>query len=639
MIVANQPPERPSGILEYDMPQITSIVEERMGITPTWAPIGPVVREGLEKHAGGAEVAPHDWTNVFASSTVPAPRESFNLQRPRIGRHSRPQKSKWPANTVDILHAYPATDEYDVRILGGTNALDGVLTSIPTNWTVHPFGAMPPQDFLTGIDFWVYFHHHNWLEAYGRAIMEALWSGAVVILPEYLRSTYGDAAIYCEPAEVRHIIDEFRNGARSYLEQSTRGQLFAQAHRPGIHESRLRSFLEQDSSPYEDAPETPSRAIEILQSLPTAKQSLTRRAPRRPRPKALFITSNGSGMGHLTRLLGLARQLADDVEPIFFSMSQGVSVAGLAGFSYEYVPYTSALKTLATNWNSYFRSRLLAAIDHHSPVLVVFDGTWPYRGLIDALDEHPQIRRIWVRRAMWKPDVRSPHLDNTELFDTIIEPGEYARSFDRGATTRLDNAEAVPPMTVLSEDELLPRDEARAALGLSTAPDQHYALVTLGAGNINSITSSQEHVTAVLADIPGWSSVVTKTPIAIGVSPAQLVTLSTFPLSKYTRAFDFAVSAAGYNSFNEWVSGGLPTVWIPNTATMTDDQEARARWAAYVGVGECVREQDAPGVALAVRRMTNDGIRNQYVARLAKLREPNGTRAAADIVTRVLNNG
>ncbi|MGO1226980.1 MAG: hypothetical protein ACTMH5_09120 [Brachybacterium sp.] len=639
MIIANQPPERPSGTLEYDIPQITSIVEERLGIKPTWAPIGPVVREGLEKHAGGAEVAPYDWTNVFAQGTDPTPREGFNHQRPRIGRHSRPQKAKWPAQATEILHAYPATDEYDVRILGGTKALDGVLTSIPPNWTVHPFGALSPQEFLADIDFWVYFHHHNWLEAYGRAIMEALWSGAVVILPEYLRVTYGDAAIYCEPSDVRRIIDEFRNGARNYLEQSSKGQLFARAHSPTVHEERLRSFLKRSPSPHEDAPATPSRAIEIPQTLPTAKQPLTRSIPRPPRPKALFITSNGSGMGHLTRLLGLARQLADDIEPIFFSMSQGVSIAGLAGFSYEYVPYTSALKTRATSWNSYFRARVLAAIAHHSPALIVFDGTWPYKGLIDALDEHPQIRRIWVRRAMWKADVQSPHLENSELFDAIIEPGEYARSFDRGATTRVDNAETVPPMTVLSEDELLPREEARAALGLSTAPDQHYALVTLGAGNINSIASAQEHVTTVIAGTPGWSSVVTKAPIATGVSPAHLTTLSTFPLAKFTRAFDFAVSAAGYNSFTEWMTGGLPTVWIPNTVTTTDDQEARARWAAYVGVGEYVREEDTPGVALAVQRMASDSVRRQYAARLAELKEPNGAPAAADIVMRVLNSG
>src|SRR5699024_8564542 len=43
MIIANQPPERPSGALEYDIPQITAIVQERLGVTPTWAPIGPEI--------------------------------------------------------------------------------------------------------------------------------------------------------------------------------------------------------------------------------------------------------------------------------------------------------------------------------------------------------------------------------------------------------------------------------------------------------------------------------------------------------------------------------------------------------------------------------------------------------------------
>ncbi|MCT1429360.1 hypothetical protein M3G50_01070 [Brachybacterium muris] len=638
LIIANQPPVRPSGTPEYDIAQVTAAVQERLGITPTWAPISPVVREGLKKHGNDVRIADRDWINVFAQEATPPPRVGFTTKTPRIGRHSRPQKAKWPATASEILQAYPPTDDYDVRILGGTTALDGVLTGVPSNWTVHPFGSLSPQEFLADVDFWVYFHHPDWLEAYGRAIMEALWSGAVVILPEYFRATYGDAAVYCKPADVRRVIDEFRSGKRNYLEQSVNGQTFAQTHGPAVHEERLLRLLEQSPSPLGNEAEPPRREIEISQRISTSKQPSNRSTSRPPGPKALFITSNGSGMGHLTRLLGLARQLANDVEPVFFSMSQGVSVAGLAGFSYEYVPYTSALKTRATTWNEYFRSRVLAAIAHHHPSFIVFDGTWPYKGLMDALEEHPEVRRVWVRRAMWKPGVQSPHLDNPGLFDTIIEPGEYARTFDRGATTAVGGAVKVPPMTVLSEDELLPRQQARAELGLSSAPDRHYALVTLGAGNINSIASTQEHITAVIADIPGWDSVVTKPPIATRASSAHLMTLSTFPMAKYTRAFDFAVSAAGYNSFSEWITGCLPTVWIPNTATKTDDQEARAQWAAYAGIGECVSDQNGAEVALAVGRMTDDSVRDHYAARLAEVKEPNGSPAAADIVMRILNN-
>jgi predicted glycosyltransferase len=53
-----------------------------------------------------------------------------------------------------------------------------------------------------------------------------------------------------------------------------------------------------------------------------------------------------------------------------------------------------------------------------------------------------------------------------------------------------------------------------------------------------------------------------------------------FPISRYFRALDFAVAAAGYNSFHELVGFGVPTAFVPNPSMPLDDQPARARWAA-----------------------------------------------------------
>ena len=42
-------------------------------------------------------------------------------------------------------------------------------------------------------------------------------------------------------------------------------------------------------------------------------------------------------------------------------------------------------------------------------------------------------------------------------------------------------------------------------------------------------------------------------------------------------AFDASIAAAGYNSFHETLAFRLPSAYVPNTATRTDDQLARAR--------------------------------------------------------------
>lgn len=631
IIIANQPAIRPSGAPEYDVVKIAETVQARLGVDPVWAPIGPIVRDSF-KDVPTVKLSDTDWTNIFATGQAPKPRTEFFAERPRIGRHSRPQPAKWPATADEILQAYPDSAEYDVRILGGARPALELLSKQPENWTIHSFGELPPLEFLEDVDFWVYFHHHDWLEAYGRAIMEALWSGAVVILPEYLRATYGDAAVYGMPQDVRTIIEDFRSGARDYVLQSATGQMFARAHAPEVHEARLRALLPPAgvSNTVPSAGNLHSPSYRQPQQLSTSRTRAINRYGSSHRPRALFITSNGAGMGHLTRMLGIARAAASRVEPIFFSMSQGLNVVGTAGFPYEYVPFNSALQTKSALWHRYVADRILAAIDHYDAQIVIFDGTWPYRGMLEALDKR-DVLRVWIRRGMWKSTISPEQLKQAPRFNLIIEPGEHAHSYDEGATSMVRNAHVVAPMTVLNQSELLSRAQARAALGLSSDPSRKYALVTLGAGNINDLASTQSAVLAAIYKHPSWDPILTKAPISSTASNTEL-TLSTFPLATYTKAFDFAVSAAGYNSFAEWMTGGLPTVWLPNISTMTDDQDARARWAADNGYGLRASETDPRAIQDAIDSMCVDDVREAILTRLSTLTGENGAEEAATLL-------
>jgi predicted glycosyltransferase len=60
----------------------------------------------------------------------------------------------------------------------------------------------------------------------------------------------------------------------------------------------------------------------------------------------------------------------------------------------------------------------------------------------------------------------------------------------------------------------------------------------------------------------------------------------------YYAAFDFAVSAAGYNSFHELLSARMPTVFIPQERGF-DDQLRRAETAYQSGACLLVREGTA----------------------------------------------
>src|SRR5690606_34704931 len=98
--------------------------------------------------------------------------------------------------------------------------------------------------------------------------------------------------------------------------------------------------------------------------------------------------------------------------------------------------------------------------------------------------------------------VSNPVLDaETGRFDLILEPGEFAADEDMGATRRhRGGALRLGPVSYLDLDETLSQEEARAELGLD--PGRTTALVNLGAGNINDVSSLLGMVVERLAKEP-----------------------------------------------------------------------------------------------------------------------------------------
>jgi hypothetical protein len=63
---------------------------------------------------------------------------------------------------------------------------------------------------------YVYFHHPDWVEAFGRAPCEAMMAGIPTILPKYLEANFGEAGIYCEPHEVLSIVRKLQADPDEY---------------------------------------------------------------------------------------------------------------------------------------------------------------------------------------------------------------------------------------------------------------------------------------------------------------------------------------------------------------------------------------------------------------------------------------
>jgi predicted glycosyltransferase len=130
-------------------------------------------------------------------------------------------------------------------------------------------------------------------------------------------------------------------------------------------------------------------------------------------------------------------------------------------------------------------------------------------------------------------------------------------------------------VTVLSNEELLPRDQARTELGLEH--NGRYALFSLGPGNLKDVSDIARGLLKEMRE-RGFTVVWVRAPISVRDVrlPDDVPTVSLFPLVRHLRAFDVFASAAGYNACCEIVQSGVPSLLVPNVQ-VADDQILRAQ--------------------------------------------------------------
>lgn len=225
IIVANQAPsERDGRDIRYIPRECADNAERLFGRRATWVPQGPSARESLVGRLDEQEVAEFDMPGIIDTKEWSTDRSYFRGDPPIIGRHSRDHAMKWPDNIWDIAELYPGHGQYEVRILGGAKVVRNFTNGAeyPANWVVYETNEVPVKDFLDSLDFYIYFDNPSSREAFGRAILEALASGCVTIIPPHFESTFGEAALYADPTQVRGLIRELHAAPERFREQSVK---------------------------------------------------------------------------------------------------------------------------------------------------------------------------------------------------------------------------------------------------------------------------------------------------------------------------------------------------------------------------------------------------------------------------------
>lgn len=613
MVLNQAPGDAADPARYYHFADVRNRVEGLFGTDVEWSPISPQVRAEVLRSAPDAPLAGTDWHEIIDVTEWDTGRDGPGAGVPVIGRHGRPDPVKWPRTTEELLQAYPDDPAVRVRILGGGELAVRRLGRTPAGWELVEFGSMAPRDFLRGLDFFVYFHDPDLVEAFGRTIMEAMAAGVPVLIGAHFRPVFGDAALYTTPAGVLPLVRELHADPERYRAVARHARDFVET-RFG-YASHLARLAVRDVRP-------PGPGTDVEVHRPAALVASRRRRG------VLMVSDNGVGLGHLSRLMAIGRRLPDGVPAVIATQSHGASVAHREGFLTEYIPSRGVLGLPRQRWTDTLRSRLEHLIDLHEPAVVAVDSV-PHDGIVAAVRSRPDVAWVWVRRPMWRRGTGAEWIERGGYFDAILEPGEFAGPADEGPTV-LDTAgvHTVDPITYLDAGELAEPVAARQALGL--APGRPAALLQLGAGNINDISSPVARIAAHLRDA-GFQVVLAESAIATEPMPPVpgALVVKLYPISRYLRGLDLVISASGYNSFHELLAFGVPAVFVPNRETSLDDQVSRARFAAAAGTALIVEDPDGDDLDRVLARAVRADVRAELSRRCAAVAPGNGAAAAA----------
>lgn len=360
--------------------------------------------------------------------------------------------------------------------------------------------------------------------------------------------------------------------------------------------------------------------------------------PRAPAPplRVVCYAVNGTGVGHVTRLLAIARwmrryaaALDRKIEIWFLTSSEADALVFSEGFAAFKIPSKTIVAETGIDRTTYLalaKQWVWHTLGLLRPDLLIVD-TFPrgsFGELLGALDLCK--RSAFVYRPV-RPEVaqRPDFQAMLSMYDLLLVPDA-----DADVLAPPDVADRIVHVaTVLARErwELLPRAEARARLGVGDA--QKCVLVSAGGGGDRNAEAQLDAAVRALAADPEIAVIVGAGPLYRG-RPFPGATSLPGRAAEWSLAFDAAVCAAGYNTYGELMFAGVPAAFWPQEK-LADDQRARA--ATAVNEGAAAMIEPGADVRAVVRALFD---RPDARAAAQRLVPENGARAAAAELLRLM---
>jgi len=144
----------------------------------------------------------------------------------------------------------------------------------------------------------------------------------------------------------------------------------------------------------------------------------------------MLITASEEGVSASERTISIAKTWLKqkDNKVVIVSTNENLTSMTIQGVSHYQIPDPKIHRDILTSdWNEICANIVRGAIETHIPFTVIFDGTYPYRGILNALSISPHQKKIWLR-----PDAIDAEIVERAkgIFDSKITHGELIEGIE-----------------------------------------------------------------------------------------------------------------------------------------------------------------------------------------------------------------
>ena len=318
------------------------------------------------------------------------------------------------------------------------------------------------------------------------------------------------------------------------------------------------------------------------------------------RLKILFYAVNGIGLGHLTRLLAMAKKIKanhPESDLLFITTSDADNILSKEDIPYVHLPSKTVVGQSGTltyrKMGRLYNSLVNAVYDNFQPHVLIVDTmvTGSFHDLLNIL-RFGNSFKIFIHRVRKAEAYEQSMVQAQRFYDLVIAP-----HFKNSEVIPMPLGFSIPlywsgPIMLVDKENAESREEIRNRYNIGE--NQLLLFISLGGGGdvsnrqtlmsiFNVLAASAENIKIILAEGLLSSSIMIREIIEKNISlKDKIIRTNDFPIAQIMYGVDMAISGAGYNTFHELIYFGIPTIFIPKTRGY-DDQAARANAAALKG--------------------------------------------------------